>query len=240
MVGVGGGIFLVPALHYLFKFSQHEAQGTSIAVLVPPIGIFAALEYYRHGYVRLPVVAWLAVRLRCSAPCSVRCSRTRSTRPCCAASSRPSCCSSRCRCCSRPSELRLRTVLPTAAATGVVAILAWIDRRFGVGRRAARPPGALDPQAPPAAPPRRARSSTTFSSSRGGARPLASRGEAAREPPLPALARARPRAARAEATRDVQFSAIMPPSTSRCAPVMKDDAGSTRLRIACATSSGSP
>src|SRR5215831_11841760 len=61
MVGVGGGIFLVPALVYLFKFSQHEAQGTSIAVLVPPIGVFAALEYWRHGYVRLPVVAWVAV-----------------------------------------------------------------------------------------------------------------------------------------------------------------------------------
>src|SRR5215831_9023078 len=61
MVGVGGGIFLVPALVYLFKFSQHEAQGTSIAVLVPPIGIFAALEYYRHGSVRLAVVGWIAL-----------------------------------------------------------------------------------------------------------------------------------------------------------------------------------
>lgn len=60
MVGVGGGIFLVPALHYLFKFSQHGAHGTSNAARVPPIGIFAALEYYRHGHVRRPEVAWLA------------------------------------------------------------------------------------------------------------------------------------------------------------------------------------
>jgi hypothetical protein len=61
MVGIGGGLFLVPVLHYVFKFSQHEAQGTSIAVLVPPIGLFAAIEYYRRGYVRVPVVAYIAL-----------------------------------------------------------------------------------------------------------------------------------------------------------------------------------
>jgi len=61
LVGIGGGLFLVPLLHYLMKLSQHEAQGTSIAVLVPPIGIFAALEYYRRGYVRLPIVLYIAI-----------------------------------------------------------------------------------------------------------------------------------------------------------------------------------
>jgi uncharacterized membrane protein YfcA len=61
MLGVGGGIVLVPALILAFGFSQTEAQGTSLAVLVPPIGLFAALAYYRHGMVQLPVVGWIVV-----------------------------------------------------------------------------------------------------------------------------------------------------------------------------------
>ena len=56
ILGLGGGIFLVPALIYLFKFTPQEAQGTSLAVLIPPIGVFAALEYYRKGYVDFSVV----------------------------------------------------------------------------------------------------------------------------------------------------------------------------------------
>jgi uncharacterized membrane protein YfcA len=134
MVGVGGGIFLVPALHYLFRFSQHEAQGTSIAVLVPPIGIFAALEYYRHGYVRLPVVAGIACGFAVGALVGAVLAnqvdqgilrRMFATFMLFVALQML----------FSASELRMRTVLPTAAATGVAAILAWIDRRFGVGRR---------------------------------------------------------------------------------------------------------
>lgn len=49
--GVGGGIVLVPSLIYWARFSQHKATGTTIAVLLPPIGLAAALEYYRHGNV---------------------------------------------------------------------------------------------------------------------------------------------------------------------------------------------
>jgi uncharacterized membrane protein YfcA len=60
LLGIGGGIVLVPGLIWLFGFSQPEAQGTSLAVLIPPVGIFAALVYYRHGYVRLPVVGAVA------------------------------------------------------------------------------------------------------------------------------------------------------------------------------------
>ncbi len=56
ILGLGGGIFLVPALIYLFEFSPQQAQGTSLAVLIPPIGLFAALEYYRKGYVDFSVV----------------------------------------------------------------------------------------------------------------------------------------------------------------------------------------
>lgn len=60
VLGIGGGIVLVPGLVMLFGFTQPEAQGTSLAVLIPPIGIFAAMIYYQHGFVRLPVVALIA------------------------------------------------------------------------------------------------------------------------------------------------------------------------------------
>ncbi len=51
--GVGGGVIIVPALVYLLGFSQHKATGTSLAVLLPPIGLAAVLEYHRHGNVDL-------------------------------------------------------------------------------------------------------------------------------------------------------------------------------------------
>jgi uncharacterized protein len=61
VLGLGGGVFLVPALIYLAGMTQPQAQGTSLAVLIPPIGIFAALEYWRRGYVELPVVGLICV-----------------------------------------------------------------------------------------------------------------------------------------------------------------------------------
>lgn len=61
LLGIGGGVALVPGLMLLFGFSQQEAQGTSLAVLVPPIGIFAAMVYYQHGFVRAPIVGWIAL-----------------------------------------------------------------------------------------------------------------------------------------------------------------------------------
>lgn len=61
LLGIGGGILLVPGLMLLFNLSQPEAQGTSLAVLTPPIGIFAAIVYYQHGFVRLPVALWVAL-----------------------------------------------------------------------------------------------------------------------------------------------------------------------------------
>ena len=61
LLGIGGGVVLVPGLILLFGFSQAEAQGTSLAVMIPPIGLFAAMVYYQHGYVRLPVVGLIAV-----------------------------------------------------------------------------------------------------------------------------------------------------------------------------------
>ena len=51
LIGVGGGLVLVPALVYLFKMDQHMAQGTSLAMLLPPTGILAFLKYYQAGHV---------------------------------------------------------------------------------------------------------------------------------------------------------------------------------------------
>ncbi len=51
LVGIGGGVIIVPALVLLFGFSEHSAQGTTLALLIPPIGIFAVLSYYQKGFV---------------------------------------------------------------------------------------------------------------------------------------------------------------------------------------------
>lgn len=50
-LGLGGGIIIVPALIYLLNFSQHQAQGTSLMVLLFPVGIFAVMNYYRAGFI---------------------------------------------------------------------------------------------------------------------------------------------------------------------------------------------
>jgi uncharacterized membrane protein YfcA len=72
MLGIGGGVALVPGLILLFGFSQPEAQGTSLAVLIPPIGLFAAIVYYQQGHVRLPVVGWVALGFIIGAYCGAR------------------------------------------------------------------------------------------------------------------------------------------------------------------------
>ncbi len=60
LVGVGGGIVIVPALVLLFGFTQHRAQGTTLATLVPPIGLLAAWQYYRQGDVDIKVALLIA------------------------------------------------------------------------------------------------------------------------------------------------------------------------------------
>ncbi len=57
LIGIGGGVMIVPSLIFLFGFSQLEAQGTTLGLLVPPIGILAAWTYYQQGYVNLKVAA---------------------------------------------------------------------------------------------------------------------------------------------------------------------------------------
>ncbi len=60
-LGVGGGIIIIPTLVFILGFSQHDAQGTSLATLLAPIGIFAVINYYKGGYVNLKFAAVLAV-----------------------------------------------------------------------------------------------------------------------------------------------------------------------------------
>jgi hypothetical protein len=50
-LGVGGGIILVPALVFLFGFTQHQAQGTSLAVLMFPVMAVGVLNYHKKGFV---------------------------------------------------------------------------------------------------------------------------------------------------------------------------------------------
>ena len=61
MVGIGGGLVIVPALMYFLAFSQHQAQGTSLGLLVLPVAILAVLNYYKNGYVDFRVVGLLAI-----------------------------------------------------------------------------------------------------------------------------------------------------------------------------------
>ena len=58
LVGIGGGIIIVPSLIYFLGFSQKEAQGTSLGILLLPVGIFGVLQFYKAGYVDMRS-AWL-------------------------------------------------------------------------------------------------------------------------------------------------------------------------------------
>ena len=58
LVGVGGGIVIVPSLIYFLAFSQKEAQGTSLGILLLPIGILGVWQYYKSGYIDWRTV-WL-------------------------------------------------------------------------------------------------------------------------------------------------------------------------------------
>jgi uncharacterized protein len=60
MVGIGGGILVIPVLMFFFGFSQIKANGTSLAMLLPPIGIFAVLAYHRNGNIDWRFAALLA------------------------------------------------------------------------------------------------------------------------------------------------------------------------------------
>ncbi len=61
LLGIGGAIIMIPALVYIFGFDQKMAQGTSLMLMVPPIGILAAIQYYKAEKVNLPAAAIIAV-----------------------------------------------------------------------------------------------------------------------------------------------------------------------------------
>ena len=60
-IGIGGGLIVVPALVFFLGFSQHEAQGTSLAMMLPPIGLLAVINYYKVGHVDFKVSIILAI-----------------------------------------------------------------------------------------------------------------------------------------------------------------------------------
>jgi hypothetical protein len=60
LVGIGGGIIIVPSLVYFLSFSQKSAQGTSLGLLLLPVGILGVLQYYKQGHVDFRVVAIVA------------------------------------------------------------------------------------------------------------------------------------------------------------------------------------
>ncbi|MBD2211927.1 sulfite exporter TauE/SafE family protein [Nostoc linckia FACHB-104] len=78
MTGIGGGIIILPALMFLLGFSQHLAQGTTLAVLVPPVDLLAAWTYYKQGDIDIKVAtilclgfilgSWLGAKIGISLP----------------------------------------------------------------------------------------------------------------------------------------------------------------------------
>lgn len=61
MLGIGGGLIVIPALVMIMGMSQQAAQGTSLAMMLPPIGIIAAYNYYKAGHVDIKIALILAV-----------------------------------------------------------------------------------------------------------------------------------------------------------------------------------
>lgn len=61
LIGVGGGIIIVPGLVYLLGMTQHGAQGTSLALMLPPIGILAAMNYYKAGALNMKFALIIAI-----------------------------------------------------------------------------------------------------------------------------------------------------------------------------------
>lgn len=61
MVGVGGGIIIVPALVFFLGFTQKMAQGTSLGILLLPVGILGVIQYYKQGYIDMKVVVVISL-----------------------------------------------------------------------------------------------------------------------------------------------------------------------------------
>ncbi len=61
LIGIGGAIIIIPALVLFFGLSQHTAQGTTLALMVPPIGLLAAWTYYEQGLVDLKIAGLICL-----------------------------------------------------------------------------------------------------------------------------------------------------------------------------------
>jgi len=61
LVGVGGGLIIVPALIFFLGYTQHQAQGTSLGLLLLPVGILAVINYYNKGQIDIKVVAVMGI-----------------------------------------------------------------------------------------------------------------------------------------------------------------------------------
>lgn len=61
LFGVGGGIIVIPALVYILGMTQHQAQGTSVAFMLLPVGLLAFINYYKAGYINIKYAAILAI-----------------------------------------------------------------------------------------------------------------------------------------------------------------------------------
>ncbi len=61
IMGLGGGTVMIPVLVLLLGFTQHQAVGTSLAVMIPPVTLPAVIGYYRDGHVDLRIAAWIAL-----------------------------------------------------------------------------------------------------------------------------------------------------------------------------------
>ena len=61
LVGVGGGIVMIPLLIIFLGLTQHQAQGTALFAMLPPIGILAAINYYKAGFVKWEYAAVIAL-----------------------------------------------------------------------------------------------------------------------------------------------------------------------------------
>ena len=61
LIGIGGGVIIVPALVVFLGFTQKQAQGTSLGILLLPVGILAVLQYYKQGYLNIQYVLLVSV-----------------------------------------------------------------------------------------------------------------------------------------------------------------------------------
>jgi uncharacterized membrane protein YfcA len=60
-VGIGGGIVIVPALVYILGFTQFQAQGMSITLMLPPLGIMAFMNYYNQGHITKTSIIYTSI-----------------------------------------------------------------------------------------------------------------------------------------------------------------------------------